>query len=72
MIEYFLKNGVDVNYFGRTIDLPINLAIKNQKRDIVVYLLEQQHQPLQLNLTDKKIFPEPPLCCVVKSKYLNI
>ncbi len=68
MLECLLMNGVNVNYFGSTIDLPINLAIKNQQRDIVVYLLEQQHQLLQLNSTDAKTFPEPPLCCAVKCK----
>jgi ankyrin repeat protein len=66
MIEILLNKGVDVNYFGRTIDLPINLAVKLQQRETVVFLLEQKIQPVQLNSTDKKTFPDPPLCCVVR------
>lgn len=68
MIEILLNKGVDVNYFGRTIDLPINLAVKLQQRETVVFLLEQKIQPVQLNSTDKKTFPDPPLCCVVRCK----
>jgi hypothetical protein len=66
-----LNNDVDVNYLDRTVDLPINLAIKAKHWNIVEYLLTQTIQPCLLNSTDKKTLPHPPLnLAVITGKYL--